>query len=200
MEENKMKIRTKTGMVILLLAVLIPVAISVAVAPGSGVADNSGNGNSGSAQPAAVVQTGPLTAPPAPLQNLQPNSISPADVIYNGYTNGPYLYVSGLQSNYYWGNTTVDIPIKVELWDWNGAPLQRATIYWVLYKWNGASYALYTYQTIPQATGDDGLQAKITWKLPGNTNINYWQSFIEGYWYDINGGFHYAYQTQYFNT
>ncbi len=200
-----MKIKTKTGMVILLLAVLIPVAISVAVAPGSEVAVAPGSevaNNNGSASSAAVVQTGPPTASPAPLQNLQPNAISPADAIYNGYSNGPYLYVSGLQSNYYWGNTTVYIPIKLELWDYNGAPLQRANIYWVLYLWNPStsSYNYYTSQTITQATGDDGLQAKLTWRLPGRTTGYYWQSFIEGYYYDINGGFHYAYQYKYFNT
>ncbi len=194
-----MKMKTKTGIVILLLAVLISVAISVAVAvaPASEVADNSDSASS-----AAVVQTGPPTATPAPLQNLQPKAVSSADAIYSGRSNGPYLYVSGLQSNYYWGNNTVDIPIKVELWDWNGATLQRANIYWVLYRWNPStsSYNFWSSQTMPQCAGDDGLQCKITWKLPGSTSGIFWQSFIEGYWYDINGGFHYAYQYKYFHT
>ena len=178
--------KIKIGIVgILLLSIMIPVAVSV-------------SSNSATIPSPQQIQQANDIAIKA-VADASKNTVAianSANPLY-GYSNGLYLWISpGINDIYNWGSTTY-IPLKVEVWDGNGNNLNGATVYEYLSWWDNSCSCWRSQYTRNYNTGRTGDDVRILWQLsPGR----YWYSFIEGYYYDINNGFHYVYQQKYFNT
>jgi len=182
--------RLKIGLVwILLFSIMIPMA-NAATNTSTGVL---AGGNVAIPSPQQIQQANSLAI--KNVANASRNSIiipSSANPLY-GYSNGPYLWKCCIEDIYYWGSTTY-VPLKVEVWDGSGNNVPGATAYASVSYWNGVQYV--TYQYGYQNTGHKGDEARFWWKLPSGRS---WYAFIQVYYSD-SSGFHYAYESKYFNT
>ena len=212
--------KVKIGIVgILLLAIMIPAAMSLNVGSGQDNGTGPGAGPGAGAGNTAKVNPGGPT-PGKNIGNPTPSWVTPqmiqqansivskaldnttkgkavlpniANPVY-GYSTDLQLWECCLQDWYAWYNYAF-IPIKAEVWDYWGNRQSNANVYESIYYWDGSNWQYYTsgYQT----TGPNGDNAQFTWIFASGW---YWYTLIEGYYYDINGNVHYAYQIKYIST